>query len=152
MRRRILVQSWCNNNQQHCKFIFRGRYLLEIMFTLGLLRCGILLSGFLFVILVECRNLENLRGQRQTLLSAYGVYDLHNYICFTAFSSFNNVSSSLAGLVCSCAHRGLKQLLSINVTLEKHYTEQPFVDFRCGPGEAEDFIICVPGDVSYRRP
>lgn len=101
---------------------------------------------------MECRNLADLLGQRQTLLSAYGVCDLHNYICFTAFTTLNNVSSSLTRLVCSCAHRGLKQLLSINVTLEKHYAEQPFVDFRCGPGEAEDFIIWVPGDVNYRRP
>lgn len=116
------------------------------------MRSGILLSGFLFEILVERRNLANLRGQRQTLLSAYGVHDLHNFTCFTTFPSFIKVSSSLTGLVCSCPRRGLKQLLSINVTLEKHYAEQPFVDFRCGPGEAEDFIICVPGDVSYRRP
>lgn len=87
-----------------------------------------------------------------TLQTTYGVYDLHNYICLRAFSHFNNVALWLTGLVCSCTRRGLEQLLSINVTLEKHYSEQPFVDFRCGPGEVEDFIIFVPGDVSYRRP
>lgn len=113
-------------------------------------RCMVELSIF-EISLERSRNSANIRGRSQTLLSTYGVYDLHNCICFTAFSSFNNVASSLTGLVRSCARRGLKQLLSINVTLEKHYSEQPFVDFRCGPREPEDFIICGPGDVSYRR-
>lgn len=151
MERRILLQRRCNNSQQHCKFIFRGRYLLEIISTLGLLHSGILLSGFLLEILVERgRNYKSLGGQTHS----------QHMVCKTcivasvsaAFFRFNAVASSLTGLVCCCARRGLKQLLPINVTLEKHYSEQPFVDFRCGPGKAEDFIICAPGDVSYRRP
>lgn len=152
MKRRILLQSRCKSSQQHCKFIFGGRYLLEIISTLGLLHSGILLSGFLWEISVErSRNYKNLGGQTQHSQHMVCMPSIITPV-FMAFFSFNNVSSSLTGLVCSCARRGLKQLLSINVTLEKHYSEQPFVDFRCGPGKAEDFIICAPGDVSYRRP
>lgn len=97
------------------------------------------------------RNYKNLGGHTHRSPHMVCMTCIITSVC-RAFVSFNNVSTSLTGLVGSCARRGLKQLLSINVTLEKHYSEQPFVDFRCGPGEAEDFIICVPGDVSYRRP
>lgn len=76
--------------------------------------------------------------------------------------NFCSISSYISSLLnkpvwlCVCCTvnsscRGFKQLLSIKDTLEKHYSEQALVDFRCGAEEAQDFIIHMPGEVSYTQ-
>lgn len=66
----------------------------------------------------------------------------------------NIIARSFLLLFCTCdsSCRGLQQLLSINVTLQKHYTPNThLLTFVVGPGRSGDFIMCVFADVSERE-